>query len=255
MPNYKDTALLITHYNRSQSLKRLLETFLNLNVLFGEIVVSDDCSKPEHLNLIKELQNQFNFKLISAETNSGLGNNINKGQDAVTLPYTFYVQEDFYPTEKLLKPFDFAYTALKKQQEIDIIRFYAYRKYPNLKTYGYGFSTMIFSFLQKGYGKFYQYSDHPHLRKSNFFKKFGRYAEGLDPEKTEYKMVIKFIQKKGVGLFYEDHQILFKHGNSELEPSTMENERKNWRRSNNIFIALIRNAYRNFKFNRDYLIQ
>jgi hypothetical protein len=114
---------------------------------------------------------------------------------------------------------------------------------------------MQFTFLQKGYGKFYQYSDHPHLKRSDFFEKFGRYAEGLDPEKTEYKMVIKFIQKKGLGLFYNEHQVLFNHGNSETEPSTMENERKNWRRSDNYFISIVRNLYRFFKFNRDYLFK
>jgi len=42
--NYKDVSLLITHYNRLASLERLLTAFKNLNVLSGEVIVSDDCS-------------------------------------------------------------------------------------------------------------------------------------------------------------------------------------------------------------------
>ena len=42
---FKDVTLLVTHYNRSRSLEHLLESFLNINCLFEDIVVSDDGSK------------------------------------------------------------------------------------------------------------------------------------------------------------------------------------------------------------------
>jgi glycosyltransferase involved in cell wall biosynthesis len=94
---FQDTTLLITHYNRSESLERLLTSFEDLNCRFGDIVVSDDGSKPEHLTKVKSLANRFNFTLVTTPVNKGLGNNINKGQDAVKTPYTLYVQEDFQP--------------------------------------------------------------------------------------------------------------------------------------------------------------
>ena len=36
---------------------------------------------------------------------------------------------------------------------------------------------MKFKIWYPGYKKFYAYSDHPHLRRSNFLEKFGRYSE------------------------------------------------------------------------------
>jgi GT2 family glycosyltransferase len=53
--------LLVTHYNRSKSLERLLTAFADLDVAFGDIVVSDDGSKPEHLNALRALQQVHNF--------------------------------------------------------------------------------------------------------------------------------------------------------------------------------------------------
>src|SRR5688572_15299793 len=95
---FKGVTLMVTHYNRSRSLERLLNSFKNLNCTFEDIVVSDDGSKPEHQEYIKSLHNMFTFRLITTEKNKGLGNNINKGQDAVKTKYTLYVQEDFDPT-------------------------------------------------------------------------------------------------------------------------------------------------------------
>ena len=80
---FNNVSLLITHYNRSRSLERLLKTFSNQHIHFGEIIVSDDGSKQEHLDLIHYLQQQYHFRLVTTPVNKGLGNNINKGQDAV----------------------------------------------------------------------------------------------------------------------------------------------------------------------------
>ena len=78
---FKDITLLITHYNRSNSLERLLKAFEELNCSFEDTIVSDDCSSVEHLTHLRKIQNQFPFRLITAEKNMGLGNNINKGHD------------------------------------------------------------------------------------------------------------------------------------------------------------------------------
>lgn len=252
MNHFQDTSLLITHYNRSSSLKRLLENFKSLGIQFGEIVISDDGSKSQHLNYIKQIQPFFDFKLIQTVKNKGLGNNINKGQDAVTLPYTLYVQEDFSPKEELKEALINAHQFMEQDAELDIIRLYAYKPYPHLTPYNKGFSLMNFNLGLKGYGKFYYYSDHPHLRRSNFLNKFGRYAENENPEQTEYRMMMSFLQKKGKGLFYNNHKELFDHGNTEEEPSTME---RGWRRSKNPAIATARFFYRHLKFNTDYLFR
>jgi len=240
---FKGVTLLITHYNRSASLERLLKSFKLQGISFEDVVVSDDGSKPENLEKVKALQNTFNFRLITTPVNKGLGNNINKGQDAVKTPYTLYVQEDFEPKEIFATHFKDALQFMQDDPELDIARFYAYFKYPYTKPYGKGFSEMVFktSPFANNHLKFYVYSDHPHLRRTTFFEKFGRYREGIKGDLTEYSMAVSFIQKKGKGIFFDNFTDLFYQKNSPDEPSTMN--RASWRESKNIFALAARVVY------------
>lgn len=248
--NFKDVTLLVTHYNRSSSLERLLRSFIELNCSFEDIVVSDDGSSADHVDYLKSLQQELGFRLITTPVNKGLGNNINKGQDAVNTMYTFYVQEDFEPAHDFVIHFKNGFDILKERKDIDIIRFYAYTKYPYLKPYKNGFSEMIFKIWYNGYVKFYYYSDHPHLRYSNFFQKFGRYTEGVKGDVTEYNMMISFLQNNGKGMFFNDYQGLFFQKNSESEPSTMQREYLS--HSTNFFVTISREVYRSIKFNLSF---
>jgi glycosyltransferase involved in cell wall biosynthesis len=244
---FNNVTLLVTHYNRSGSLERLLNGFEALNVAFADIVVSDDGSKPEIAERLKQLQQTFNFNLITTPVNKGLGNNINKGQDAVKTPYTLYVQEDFEPSAIFAEHFKDALQFMEEDSQLDIARFYAYFKYPYTKPYGKGFSEMIFKLYPwaNNHLKFYVYSDHPHLRRSGFFEKFGRYREGIKGDLTEYSMALSFIQKKGRGIFFDNFTELFYQKNSPDEPSTMG--RAGWRESKNILALAARAVYLQFK--------
>jgi glycosyltransferase involved in cell wall biosynthesis len=244
--------LLVTHYNRSASLERELKSFADLGMRFGEVVVSDDSSKEEHFRYLTQLQQQYAFRLVTTPKNQGLGHNINKGQEAVTTPYTLYVQEDFVPKPAFKKAFADALQIMESQPGIDIIRFYAYFNYPYTMPFGNGFSEMIFhpAPWYANHLKFYLYSDHPHLRRSNFLQKFGRYPEGIKGDATEYKMMMSVLQKGGQGIFYEDFKGLFDQKNSADEPSTMK--RDSLRNSENVAITAVRNLYRHLKFNFDY---
>lgn len=245
--HFEKVSLLITHYNRSASLKRLLVAFEALQCTFGEIIVSDDCSNAEHLKELKLYSKEYGFNLVTAESNNGLGNNINKGQDQVLLDYTLYVQEDFVPTMEFPKRLKISLDLMTRNVSIDLVRFYAYIRYPYLKNFEGGFSEMYLPLLGLKYTKIYQYSDHPHLRRSSFFSKFGRYHEGIKGDRTEYKMCISFIKNKGRSLFYNEYRQLFIQKNSEVEPSTMRREK--WRESNQFLIRTIRNIYRQIKNN------
>ncbi len=237
--------LLVTHYNRSQSLQRLLQAFQNQHIVFGDIVVSDDGSKPEHISQLQQLAVRYKFRLVTTPKNRGLGNNINKGQDAVNTPYTLYVQEDFDPATDYATHLNDALSIMNERADVDMVRFYAYFKYPYLKPYRNGFSEMVFKLWYPGYRKFHVYSDHPHLRRTSFFEKFGRYAEGIKGDRTEFLMNLSFIKKKGKAMFYEDYKGLFEQINSNDEPSTMK--RSDLRQSNNPAIVLGRALYRNVK--------
>jgi glycosyltransferase involved in cell wall biosynthesis len=244
---FSDVTLLITHYNRSTSLERLLISFAKMGVQFAEIIVSDDGSKPVHLNYLKGLEEQYKLTLITTEKNKGLGNNINKGQQAVKTTYVLYIQEDFEPKIGFIEHFKNALTFMQEDAGLDIVRFYAYFKYPYLKPYGKGFSEMIFnpSLLANNHLKYYVYSDHPHLRRGDFYHKFGLYKEGVIGDVTEYLMALAFIQKKGRGLFFDNFNDLFWQKNTETEPSTMA--RKSWRESKNPVFLAIRKVYLQFK--------
>jgi glycosyltransferase involved in cell wall biosynthesis len=248
-----EVTLLITHYNRSNSLERLLLSFNALEVEFANVVVSDDGSKSEHLERLKVLEQEFGFNLVTTPINKGLGNNINKGQDKVTTKYTLYVQEDFVPQPLFKQKLKTSLTLLGKDNNLDMIRFYAYFKYPFLKSVGDGFSEMKFSvwpwFL--GYKKFYYYSDHPHIKRSNFFEKFGRYPEGIPVERTEYRMMMSFLKNKGKSLFYDDYTSLFSQENSAVEPSTVK--RNYWRETKNPLVVMLKHTYRYLRFNMDYV--
>ncbi len=248
MPTHFSTiTLLITHYNRSRSLERLLQAFQQQDISFGDIVVSDDGSKPEPQERLKQIAPAYGFRLITTPQNRGLGNNINKGQDAVTTPYTLYVQEDFDPKPGYAEHLTDAIKIMDERADVDVVRFYAYFKYPYLKPFRKGFSEMVFKIWYPGYRKFHVYSDHPHLRRTSFFQKFGRYAEGLKGDRTEFLMNLSFIKKKGKAMFYEDFKGLFDQLNTSDEPSTMTNTRSDLKQSNNPVIVLVRAIYRNVK--------
>ncbi|RZA00776.1 MAG: glycosyltransferase family 2 protein [Sphingobacteriaceae bacterium] len=249
---FNTITLLVTHYNRSQSLQRLLQAFADQNIRFGDIVVSDDGSKPEHVDKLHKLAAIYHFRLITTPKNRGLGNNINKGQDAVQTPYTLYVQEDFDPFPDYAEHLQDALDIMDDRQDIDMARFYAYFKYPYLKPFRKGFSEMMFSVWKPGYRKFHVYSDHPHLRRTSFFSKFGRYAEGLKGDRTEFLMAISFLKNKGKAMFYENFKGLFDQVNTESEPTTMT--RNDLLQSSNPLISFARMLYRNFKHNYDLLI-
>lgn len=248
---FKDITLLVTHYNRSRSLERLLEAFTERNIKFGDIVVSDDCSKPNHQAYIQTLQSKFSFRLISGSVNKGLGHNLNKGQEAVNTPLTLYIQEDFIPAPDFVNQLTNALEIMEEREDMDMVRFYAYTQYPHLKEYKNGFSEMEFKFWSFNYKKYYYYSDHPHLSRSNFLEKFGRYKEGVKGDQTEYHMMMSFLQKKGKAMFYQDYQGLLKQENNAAEPSTMK--RNFWRESNHPLVGFARELYRYMKFNVNYL--
>jgi glycosyltransferase involved in cell wall biosynthesis len=176
----------------------LLSTFENLNCTFEEVIVTDDGSKPEHLAKVNELQKKYLFRLLTTPVNRGLGNNNNKGQDAVKTEYTLYVQEDFAPRPIFPELFVKSMKIMREEPDIDIIRYYSYFLYPYLKPYDNDFSWLDFH-PEPWYAthrKFYFYSDHPHVRRSNFFEKFGRYIEGVRGDRTEYRMSLSFVQNR-----------------------------------------------------------
>src|SRR4051812_14628106 len=118
---FPGVTLLITHYCRSASLRRLLLGFNALNCRFEEIVVSDDASKAEHLDKLKAMQPEFGFRLVTTAKNGGFPANLNRGQDAVKTPYTLYVQEDFEVKETFPARLRDALQFMNEDKDLDYI--------------------------------------------------------------------------------------------------------------------------------------
>lgn len=247
--HFKDVTLLVTHYNRCNSLERLLKAFKDLNCTFGDIVVSDDASGADHLEYIEKLHSSYDFRLITTPVNGGLGNNINKGQDSVNTPYTLYVQEDFIPKSVFPVHFSDALNIMREDEKWDLISLYAYSHYPYMKPYKLGFSEKVFKpapwYMENL--KFFLYGDHPHLRRSTFLQKFGRYAEGVNVDVAEMDMSMSFIKNKGKSLFYEDHYGLLTQDNPEDEPSTAT-FRKSLNNDGTLPMVVAKWMYAKFKF-------
>jgi glycosyltransferase involved in cell wall biosynthesis len=220
--HFTGVTLLITHFNRSKSLLRLLETLNKIFITFDEIIVSDGGSSDEHMLHVEELQQQFGFTLLTSPSNKGLGNTINMGQDAVKTPFILYIQEDFVPKAAFASALKDGFNIINTEEKWDLIRFYAFpwTPYPYLKDYKNGFSEMIFSLLPwySNNQKFNVYSDHPHLKRATFPNKFGRYFETRNGDVTEMSMVRSFLKNNGKGLYFKNNKSLFEHDNPEDEP-------------------------------------
>lgn len=244
---YKDVTLLITHYNRSRSLERLLSSLDKLQCRFEDIVISDDASKTNEMEQVLRLQKIYNFRLITTPQNRGYGNCINKGQDAITTPYTLYLQEDFVPFDIFPGHFKDALQILNDDKTIDYIRFWAIGDlHINMKPYGKGFSEMIYKFWNMHHRKFYQFSDTPNIKRSNFTQKFGRYREGIHGDLTDYYMAISFLHNKGKGLFFDNYDTLFTH--DDIEEGSRIRPLTNWRQNRNVFIRFIRFFFLRYKW-------
>ncbi|MEL7588101.1 MAG: glycosyltransferase family A protein [Prolixibacteraceae bacterium] len=248
-------ALLVTHYNRSSSLERLLESFKQQKIEFKEIIISDDGSHLDHLTRVRRLRDKFNFKFVESDKNRGLANNINKGQRAVSASYTLYVQEDFVPADQFIDRLKDGLKLIEKDPTIDLVRFYAYHKHPYLKPLKDGFAEMKFFFWRPNFWQFFCYSDHPHLRRSSFPAKFGDYKEGISSDRAEFLMAISFLKNKGKALIHKDYSHIFFQKNDQLEPSQISRKkiRKYMQLTDSFLIRMLRTIYRNIKFRLDYL--
>lgn len=221
-------SLLITHYNRSESLSILLQRLEDLQIKFFEIIVSDDCSIDKHLTRLKSLQKRFNFTLLTTPKNKGLGASLNALHNHATSDYLLYIQEDFVPGKALPAALEKGHQLLHTDPQWDLVRFYAFpwAQFPYQRKFKDGFNELLFriSPLYNSHLKFFVYSDHPHLKRKDFTEKFGPYMENVKGDVTEQTMCRNFLKNNGKALFFEENQTLFEHENTEEEPAYQRNK-------------------------------
>lgn len=184
-------SFLITHFNRPFDLALCLKGIKEIPISNYEIVVSDDGSTVENVEIIKsyDLVNQ----LILAPTNQGLAANINKGLAACRGEYVIYCQEDFIikPEIGTVLP---ECLDLLQNKKVDMIRF----------TSNFNFKKTIpltptisripkFSFHNFLYN-YYQYSDHPFITRKSFYERYGYYQEHTSGRYGETEYAIRILK-------------------------------------------------------------
>ncbi|SEL34003.1 glycosyltransferase [Parapedobacter koreensis] len=254
--HFEKISLLVTHFNRSKSLERLLLKLKEIGISFHEIIVSDGGSEFDHLQYIEGLKKHTEFTLLTTPVNKGLGNSINVGQDRATTPYILYIQEDFVPKHQIKTAIKDGFEIMENEKAWDIVRFYAFpwADYPYLKPYRNGFSEMKFHLAPwyTDHRKFFCYSDHPHLKRATFPQKFGRYFETLSGDITEMKMCRSFLRNKGRGLYYEQHGELFEHQNTQDEPGQVRLDKRKFQKLRNNPVA--RSLFLKYRMLKDTML-
>lgn len=186
-------SILITHFNRPKALQECICSIRGFD--FGieyEIVVSDDCSSIENINQIKKLSID---NLLISNKNAGLANNLNKGIRACKGSYILYVQEDFTIDKNFKEVFQEG-LALLREDVLDMVRFRANYTFSKL----YNCSKNIFIIPTFSFANFnintFQYSDHPFLTTSKFYKRFGYYLENTSGPYGETEYSIRLMKSK-----------------------------------------------------------
>ena len=157
-----------------------------------ELIVSDDGTKP---SIEKYLDNLAIDKLAKSETNQGLGANSNKGIRAATGKYILHHQDDFECVSS--EPFiEKSIQIMKNHSDIGLVRLHHSTMFPNKIDYelpdGTPYSILGFDQPKDMKNNIYIYSDHPHLKKSDFHDKSGYFTEGLEVGETEDEFCKRF---------------------------------------------------------------
>lgn len=184
--------ILITHYNRLESLRKCLSAFRNLDLPNVRYIVADDGSSPNIQVQLKKLPIDI---LITSEVNQGLASNINQGLRACTSRYILYCQEDFIPQKNLSLYLKEA-KELLNDNKVDMCRLKANYKFPYLTPLSTKFGLIPKFSWRNFYYNTFQYSDNPFLTTPEFFMKFGYFLENVGGPYGENEYAIRIMKSK-----------------------------------------------------------
>ena len=184
-------SFLITHFNRPKSLEQCVASIKQhtTNIPF-EIVVSDDCSRHENLDQIKNIPV---IRIIESNQNQGLASNINKGIAACNGDIIVYIQEDFRLNENFRSHFPYILQALNTNQ-VDMVRLRSNVRFLKWTALNDKIKVIprfsIVDFKRSPY----RYSDHPYVVKRIFYNSFGLYLSGVNTSYGENEYVVRMLK-------------------------------------------------------------
>ena len=196
-------SILITHYNRPKSLKECLQAIQALKLEYPhEIVVSDDCSAFENIELIKKIEG---VRLILSDSNRGLAANLNHGIKACKGDYILYCQEDFLLKKTILDVLPECFKSLDSGQ-VDMVRFRANYKFNKLIKISEHINKIPKFSLHNFHINTFRYSDHPFITSPDFYKRFGYYLENSSGPYGETEFAIRILKLKAtIGITTRDY--------------------------------------------------
>ncbi|WP_405377280.1 glycosyltransferase family 2 protein [Nonlabens sp. Asnod3-A02] len=204
-------SFLITHYNRPHDLVQCVNAINKIACLEDEIVVSDDFSSSENLEIVKGLKVT---QLILADKNTGLASNLNRGITQCRGKYILYCQEDFILNLDLKFKLNLFLEVLDRDI-VEMLRLKTYISFKKMIELDTDLSIIpTFSwcnFLTNPY----RYSDHPFLVKNDFFRKNGLYLENTSGGYGETEYAIRLAHAKTrIGMTYKSYASVLQNSNS-----------------------------------------
>jgi hypothetical protein len=177
----KDLQIAVTFWNRFSErldcLKKAYES-IETNMLFGkythEWIISCETDRCVERDKIEEFFNlNKNIKYIWKEDTASLHSNLNSLFKKCVSPILFYLQDDWILTRSINLEDDIKFFI---ESDYDMIRYCYFNRNKddlklinkNLELYEISYKTLHF------------YSDHPHMKKGDFHKKYGFFSSSTD---------------------------------------------------------------------------
>lgn len=98
----KTCAAIILNYNHGQYISNTLDCICNQAIPFDEILVIDDCSSDNSIDIINEFSLKHkNFSFIKNKENLGVIKNLNNATNLINSDYIYYVSSDDYYSKNI----------------------------------------------------------------------------------------------------------------------------------------------------------
>lgn len=131
-------SIVVAVYNAEKTLKKCIESLLNQTYENTEIILVNDCSKDNSLDICKEYSKTYNnVKVISNEKNSGVSATRNNGINNSTGEYICFVDSDDYVESNYI---EVLYSSYKKYNTVPICGFVYHDEYNHEKPVKYSWS-------------------------------------------------------------------------------------------------------------------
>lgn len=131
-------SIVVAVYNAEKTLKKCVDSLLNQTYKNIEIILVNDCSKDNSLDICNEYSKaNDNVKVISNERNSGVSDTRNNGIDNSTGEYICFVDSDDYVESNYIEVLYYYY---QKYNTVPICGFVYHDEYNHAKPVKYSWS-------------------------------------------------------------------------------------------------------------------